>query len=256
MSIKELIKTIATLRSENGCPWDREQTHETLFPYLIEEVYEAIDAYQKGPLSFAEELGDILLQIVLHSQIAKEKGDFDFEKVAHLVNQKMIRRHPHVFGDTKADKTEEVLQNWEDIKIQEKGGKNKNKSVIGGIPTQFPALLKAFRLGEKASSVGFDWKKPKDVMLKVKEEINELEEAMQNDDMQHREEEFGDLLFSLANLARHLNINAELACNRTNNKFIERFQKVESMMAEEDKQFKDLNQDELEVFWERAKKSK
>lgn len=252
MSIQDLLETIKTLRSKDGCPWDRQQTHASLFPYLIEETYETIEAFDIGQEAFAEELGDVLLQIVMHCQIAEEAGQFNFADVAGIVNKKMIHRHPHVFGAVQASTPKEVLQNWEQIKLAEKPGQ-KIKSILDGVPTHFPALLKAERLGEKASGVGFDWDNPHSVIEKVEEEVGELREAIQNKTADAIKSEFGDLLFSLANLARHLDVSAEIACHSTNQKFITRFKQMESLVKETNQTLKDLSAEQLEKLWETVK---
>ena len=197
---ERLVSIMQTLRSENGCPWDREQTHETLRPYLIEEAYEVLDAIDaKDDSELKVELGDLLLQVVFHAQLAREDDRFTIDDVAEAVSEKLIRRHPHVFGDVKADTSDQVLTNWEKIKQNEKG--NRNKSVLDGLPSHLPALLKAFRIQEKVARVNFDWEDVREVFGKVREEIAELEEAHAGRDQQSLEEEFGDLLFSMVNLA-------------------------------------------------------
>ena len=229
-NFEKLVSIMETLRSDKGCPWDREQTHESLRPYLIEEAYEVLDAIDtKDDNELKIELGDLLLQVVFHAQLAHEEGRFSIEDVSGAVTEKLIRRHPHVFGDVKADTSDQVLENWEKIKQREKGpGK---KSVLDGLPSQLPALLKAFRIQEKVSRVNFDWQDVKEVFGKVREEIYELEEAHDSTDQAAQEEEFGDLLFSMVNLARHLKITPEDALRFTNEKFIKRFNYIEEKMA-------------------------
>ncbi len=251
MSIHHLLKTVQKLRSKNGCPWDLEQTHESLFPYLIEEAYEVIESYNQDPHNFKEELGDLLLQIVLHCQISSEAQLFNFNDVANSVNKKMIRRHPHVFADKKVCGSSDVLENWENIKLNEETSSKAPKSLLSGVPKQLPALLKAYRIGEKVANIGFDWNKPSEVFGKIKEEIFELEEALKKGSLKEIEMEFGDLLFSLVNLGRHLDVNAEIACDKSNQKFIKRFTKMIEIAKKTDLHSYSLA--ELEDLWSKAK---
>ncbi len=252
-NFEKLVSIMETLRSDKGCPWDREQTHESLRPYLIEEAYEVLDAIDtKDDNELKIELGDLLLQVVFHAQLAHEEGRFSIEDVSGAVTEKLIRRHPHVFGDVKADTSDQVLENWEKIKQREKGpGK---KSVLDGLPSQLPALLKAFRIQEKVSRVNFDWQDVKEVFGKVREEISELEEAHDSTDQAAQEEEFGDLLFSMVNLARHLKITPEDALRFTNEKFIKRFNYIEEKMALNGESMDDATMERLDLLWEEAKR--
>ena len=252
-NFEKLVSIMETLRSDKGCPWDREQTHESLRPYLIEEAYEVLDAIDtKDDNELKIELGDLLLQVVFHAQLAHEEGRFSIDDVSAAVTEKLIRRHPHVFGDVKADTSDQVLENWEKIKQREKGpGK---KSVLDGLPSQLPALLKAFRIQEKVSRVNFDWQDVKEVFGKVREEISELEEAHDSTDQAAQEEEFGDLLFSMVNLARHLKVTPEDALRFTNEKFIKRFNYIEEKMALNGESMDDATMERLDLLWEEAKR--
>lgn len=235
------------------CPWDKKQTIESLRHLTIEETYELSDAILKNdPDELKKELGDILLHIVFYARIASETGQFDITDVMNSLCEKLIFRHPHIYGDVKADTDEQVKQNWEKIKQKEKGG---NKTVLSGVPESMPALLKAYRIQEKARAVGFDWEEPEQVLDKVKEEINELEEEVKNKTAAEKiEDEFGDVLFSLINYARFLNINPEDALEKTNRKFIKRFTYMEQKIKEQGKQISDCSLAEMDVFWNEAKK--
>jgi tetrapyrrole methylase family protein / MazG family protein len=245
-----LVEVMRRLRGERGCPWDREQNHDTLKPYLIEETYEVLDAIDKKNDAFLkEELGDLLLQIVFHAQIAAEEGRFTIDEVSGSIVEKLERRHPHVFGEVKVKGSDEVLKNWEQIKKEE--GK---KSVLSGVPAGLPSLLRARRVQEKAKRVGFDWTSIDGVMEKVVEEIRELKEAAERGDSSRVEEEFGDLLFTLVNFSRFLHIDAEDSLRRTIDRFTERFQKMERRAVERGK--KPLDQftlEEMDKLWEEAK---
>ncbi|SVB71988.1 uncharacterized protein METZ01_LOCUS224842 [marine metagenome] len=252
-NFENLISIMKTLRSDKGCPWDREQTHESLRPYLIEEAYEVLDAIDaKDDNELKIELGDLLLQVVFHAQLAHEEGLFSIDDVSSAVSEKLIRRHPHVFGDAKADTSDQVLTNWEKIKQSEKGpGK---KSVLDGLPSHLPALLKAFRIQEKVARVNFDWQDIKAVFGKIREEISELEEAHDSTDQAAQEEEFGDLLFSLVNLARHLKVTPEDALRFTNEKFIRRFNYIEEKMSLTSESMDDATLEQLDLLWDEAKR--
>ncbi len=252
-NFEKLISIMKTLRSDKGCPWDREQTHESLRPYLIEEAYEVLDAIDaKDDNELKIELGDLLLQVVFHAQLAHEEGLFSIDDVSSAVSEKLIRRHPHVFGDAKADTSDQVLTNWEKIKQSEKGpGK---KSVLDGLPSHLPALLKAFRIQEKVARVNFDWQDIKAVFGKIREEISELEEAHDSTDQAAQEEEFGDLLFSLVNLARHLKVTPEDALRFTNEKFIRRFNYIEEKMSLTGESMDDATLEQLDLLWDEAKR--
>jgi tetrapyrrole methylase family protein/MazG family protein len=246
---------MAKLRSKNGCPWDREQTHKSLLPYLIEEAYEVVDTIEAGDDErLKEELGDLLLQIIFHARIADEGGRFDIQEVIDHLNGKLKARHPHVFGKKKASSSEEVLRNWEHIKLSKQ--KDKNKSVLSGIPRHLPALLKAYRVQEKVSRVDFDWKNKEDVFSKIEEEIDELKKASIKKIKKRRvEDEMGDILFSWVNLARHLKINPEFALRRTIDKFVKRFNYIERQLKKRKIPLKEAGLPLLDSLWEEAKES-
>lgn len=246
----ELLAIVKKLRDpQGGCPWDLEQTHASLKPYVIEEAFEVVDAIDEGPQKLREELGDLLLQVVLHAQIASESHSFAIADVVQGISKKLVDRHPHVFGEKKVSGSGEVLKNWEKIKQEERKGK---ESVIDGVPRAMPSLLRAVRLGEKAARVGFDWAEANDVVAKVKEEVAEFCEASKESSKEHLTEEFGDLLFVLSQWARKLGINAEDALRVTNDKFTKRFKHME---ANAGKPLSDLSTQELERLWEQAKRA-
>ncbi len=231
------------------CPWDRKQTFETLRHLTIEETYELGDAIlEKDNDEIKKELGDLLLHIVFYAKIGSENKAFDIGDVAHGISEKLISRHPHIYGDIKADDADQVAKNWESIKLKE--GK---KSVLEGVPKSLPALVKAFRIQEKASGVGFDWSNTEGVLDKVKEELQELKAEVYQKNSTEIEAEFGDVLFSLINYARFLEINPESALERTNKKFIKRFNYIESKAIENGKSVNELSLDEMEAFWQEAK---
>lgn len=250
-----LVQTIAQLRNpQKGCPWDLKQTHASLKPFLIEESYEALEAIDSNnPKNLYDELGDVLLQVLLHAQIAQDAGQFDIGTVMQNLNEKMIRRHPHVFGETQVSGTEEVLKNWDAIKKTEKA---KPQSILDGIPTSLPALLRAEKISKRAVKVGFDWDKPQDVINKIKEELAELEEALQEKDFRHAEEEAGDFLFTIVNLLRQLKLAPEESLQTANNKFVKRFQSMEQMIKTDGLEPEKLNLQEWETYWQRAKKNR
>ena len=249
----ELVEVMEKLRSKNGCPWDREQSHESLKPYIIEETYEVLDAIDAGDdVELREELGDLLLQIVFHAQIASEQGRFTMDDVAASIVEKLKRRHPHVFGDVEVEDSRDVLRNWEEIKKQE--GKD---SVLEGVPAGLPALLKAQRIQEKVGRVGFDWEDIRGAFAKVHEEINEMDRAVEEGDRKEMEGEFGDILFSLVNVARFLNINAEESLRQTTKKISNRFRYIERRIAEKgDRPIEDYSLEELDALWDEAKPGK
>lgn len=250
----KLQEIIAVLRGPNGCPWDREQTHESLKKYLIEETYEVIDAINNGDIDhLIEELGDVLLQVMLHAQIGEDDGYFAIEDVIEVLSEKMIRRHPHVFGDRTAEDSAEVVRNWQEIKQQEKG--DKEESILEGISMSLPNLLRAYELQKKASKVGFDWQEIAPALAKVKEELEEFEAEItgQNNNMVDAKKEFGDILFAFVNVARFLNIHPEEALFETNEKFIRRFRYIERQVKESGKSFADFSLEELDEFWDEAK---
>jgi tetrapyrrole methylase family protein/MazG family protein len=249
---ERLVKIMRKLRAPDGCPWDREQTHKSLIPYMLEETYEVIDSIEDNDMEkLREELGDLLLQIVFHSQMASEKESFNVEDVARSISEKLINRHPHIFKEKAELTPDEVTQNWEQIKLKEKT--DKSESALSGIPRTAPALLRAFRLQQKAARFGFDWEKWEDVLDKTEEEIAELKVAIESDSADKIEEEIGDLLFSVVNLARFLKVDPETALNRMNKKFIERFQYVEKKLAKNGKSLNDSNLEEMDSFWNEAK---
>jgi tetrapyrrole methylase family protein/MazG family protein len=252
-NFKRLVEIIAALRGPDGCPWDKEQDHDSLKPYIVEEVYEVIGAIaDRDDEKLAEELGDLLSQIVMHAQLAKERGAFDIETVAEKIADKLTVRHPHVFGDKRNLTSEEVLHNWERIKHQ--NAKKDDYSVLQGVPPSLPALLKAYRVQEKVGRYGFDWKTSDEVVEKLKEEITEFENALKTGERARQEEEFGDLLFSLVNLGRHLQMQAEEALNMAVEKFIKRFQHIENRLRDKGKKLDDSNLDEMDALWEEAKR--
>lgn len=246
----EFVENIKKLRGPEGCPWDREQTIKSLKPYILEEVYEVIDAMESEEDDLKGELGDLLLQIVFQSIISEEKNKFTIKDVIEKINEKMIRRHPHVFQNKNLNiNTEEVLINWEKIKKEEKEHKNR-RSVLDGIPKSFPALLRAEKLQKKASKVGFDWENIDGVKNKVLEELNEFLQELGKNDEEKIEEEFGDLIFSMVNLARHLKINPEICLNKANKKFLRRFNYIEERINFSEK----VEMSEMEKLWNEAKK--
>ena len=248
----ELVKLMTRLRAPGGCPWDRKQTLPDLKAYVIEEAYEVVDAIdQDDRRALAEELGDFLLQAVFLAEITREEGTFDIYDSITAIHDKLVRRHPHVFGDVEANDAEQVLVNWEKLKQDER--KAENKSVLSGVPQSMPALLKASRLTEKAARVGFDWRRTEDVFDKIDEELAELREAVANGDTAHIHEEIGDLLFTVANIARKVNVNPEEALQSTNRKFMSRFGSMESRVRERGQNLDQLELEEMDKLWDEAK---
>ncbi len=244
---ENFVEVVRRLRKE--CPWDREQTHESIRYGLIEEAYEVVEAIDGNNLEeLKKELGDLLLHVVFHSSIAEEKGEFTLQAVIEDITEKLIRRHPHVFGDVQVSGPQEVKQNWEKIKLAE--GRH---SVVDGVPRELPALLRALRVQDKASKVGFDWEKKEDVWEKVKEELEELQHEAAAGNHERIEEEFGDLLFAIVNYARFLHTNPEYALRRTVDKFIERFQYIEAKLKEQGKDITKTSLAEMDKLWEEAK---
>ncbi|MCF3944464.1 nucleoside triphosphate pyrophosphohydrolase [Oceanobacillus alkalisoli] len=249
-----LVEVIAALRGPDGCPWDQKQTHESLRAHTIEEVYELIDAIdQEDDDNITEELGDLLMHVVLHSQIGADSGYFSIEDVILSATEKMIHRHPHVFGDVQVDSAAEVLTNWDALKQQEKG--KQRDSILEGIPKHLPALAKAAKIQQKAAKVGFDWAEAKDVWAKLEEEVKEVKAAITSGVAEDIEDEFGDVLFVLANLTRFYQINAEVALNRANRKFISRFTHIEQRIKRQGKRLEEATLDEMEAYWQEAKES-
>ncbi|GBE27314.1 MAG TPA: nucleoside triphosphate pyrophosphohydrolase [Bacteroidetes bacterium] len=246
-----LVSIMNRLRQPDGCPWDQEQTHRSLRRYLLEETYEVLETLDNEDFSeLKEELGDLLLQVVFHAQLAKEEGVFTIEDVIEGINAKLIRRHPNVFGDAVIDTAEEQTRNWELLKKEE--GRS---SAIQGVPKELPALLRAWRIQQKAAQVGFDWDDIADVWAKVEEELNELKEASQSGNPDEIEAEFGDVLFALVNLSRFLKLNPEDALRRTIRKFRTRFQKVEQELKSRGKSPEDSNLKEMDEIWNLIKKN-
>jgi tetrapyrrole methylase family protein/MazG family protein len=249
---ERLVQVMARLRAPGGCPWDREQTRESLKAFLIEEAYEVLEALDRGGSeALQEELGDLLLQVVFHAQIAAELGEFTMKEVLAGVTDKLIRRHPHVFGEGRAETAAEVLSTWERLKQAERGGP-KEVSALTGVPKTLPALLRAQRLQDKAARVGFDWGETAQVLEKVEEEFAELKVAM-GQGAEATEAELGDLLFSLVNLARFHNLNAEEALRKCIEKFTRRFRHIETVIAERGKSLMESSLEEMDALWEEAK---
>lgn len=252
-SFSELVDIMALLRSENGCPWDREQDHQSLKRYLIEETYEVLEAIDLGDRKkLCEELGDLLLQIVFHGRIAEEEGTFNIEDVITGISRKMILRHTHVFGEDKAETADEVIDNWEAIKKKEKGIK-KQTDVLKDVPSNLPALMRSYKVQQKAAQVGFDWDNTGDVFKKIYEEIKELEDVYESKNMDRITDEMGDVFFSLVNLSRFLKVQPELALTDTTNKFIKRFQYIEEESAKAGKRLEDMSLAEMDELWNKAK---
>lgn len=250
----ELVQIMARLRGENGCPWDREQTHASIKPYLLEETYEVLESIDENdPAKLEEELGDLALQVVFHAQMADEAGLFTIADVLRGINEKLRRRHPHIFGDVKADTAQEVLFNWEQIKKLEREKAQGRASVLDGVPRELPALLRAHRLQEKASRVGFDWNEARQVFQKVEEELAELRAAMENEQPDRMEAELGDLLFSLVNLGRFIAVNPEDALRKTIARFIARFQYIEEELARRGAAPGQVTLEEMDALWAEAK---
>lgn len=248
-ALGRLIDTLDVLRVK--CPWDAKQTNESLRPNTVEEVFELAQALlDDDAAEIKKELGDVLLHVLFYSKIASETDRFDFADVADAINEKLIFRHPHVFGEVKADDAEAVSRNWEQIKLKEKGG---NRSVLAGVPRALPALVKSYRIQEKAANVGFDWEKREDVWAKVSEELGEVGQAIASGEQGDIEAEFGDLLFSVVNAARLFGVNPENALERTNRKFISRFNHVEERARENGRELRDMTLAEMDEYWNEAK---
>lgn len=254
-SILSLMRLIETLRGENGCPWDREQTPRSISVYLTEELYELIDAIEADDSQrVCEELGDVLFHILFIARIYEESGRFDIGRVADLNTAKMTRRHPHVFGHDRVENTRQIRKRWHEIKKEEKkhspGG-----SILDSVPVQLPALMRAYRLSERAASVGFDWADIPGVMGKVKEEWEELQKASADNDRAQVAAEFGDLLFTLVNLARFVRVHPETALTASTRKFEERFRRLEKIVTEQGREVSGMSQAELDAIWERIKRN-
>lgn len=249
---EDLVALMARLRAEGGCPWDREQTLESLKPFVIEEAYEVVDAIDRGDMNdLREEVGDHLLEAVFVSQIAAEEGHFTIDEAITAIHDKLVRRHPHVFSDVQAGTASEVLTNWEKQKNEER--KLEDKSILSGVPASLPGMLKASRITEKAARVGFDWERMDDIFEKIDEEVAELREAIARNDRREIEHELGDLLFTIANIARRIEVNPEEAVQSANRRFRSRFEHVEKRLRQEGRDFSDSNLQEMEALWSEAK---
>lgn len=252
---KDLVEIMALLRSENGCPWDREQTHESLKKYLIEETYEVLEAVDLGDKEkLAEELGDLLLQIVFHAEIGKQGGIFDIDDVINKICLKMIRRHPHVFGSGSAGTPDEVVENWEAIKKREKGLKSYT-GILKDVPSNLPALMRSYKVQQKAAQVGFDWDDIEDVFSKVDEEIQELRDVYNSKNVERITDELGDVFFALVNLSRFLKVQPEIALTGTVKKFIQRFEYIEQESIKAGKKLEKMSLPEMDELWNEAKKN-
>ncbi len=252
-TFEELVEIMARLRGEKGCPWDKQQTHESLKPYLIEESHEVIEAIDsKDPKHLTEELGDLLLQVIFHAELAREKGDFSIEEVLRGLVEKLKSRHPHVFGDLEVHTAEEVLRNWEKNKMKEKEGSR--ESYLDGVPPSLPALMRAQKIQKKASKIGFDWTQKEEVVAKFEEEWKEFKEAVQSQSREEIEEEVGDLFFTLVNLARTLKHDSEQLLRRSTEKFILRFKTMEQEAKKTGLLLENLTSEEMNQLWLLAKK--
>lgn len=271
-TFSDLVELMDRLRSPGGCPWDREQTYATLAPMLLEEAYEAFDALEEArqgrPASLREELGDLLFQITFFARVAKERGEFNIDDVIQEVHEKMVRRHPHVFGEIQAGDSAEVLRNWEAIKAEEKRaagkttGETAGGSILDGVSTKAPALMEAHQISTKVARVGFDWANVDQIFDKLQEEVEELRVAIEEhkasaDEADHVRvrEEIGDMLFVVTNIARQLNVEPEAALKLANRKFRQRFAHIEKRLREQNRKFEDTNLNELEELWQEAKRA-
>ncbi|MBL7224860.1 MAG: nucleoside triphosphate pyrophosphohydrolase [Desulfobacteraceae bacterium] len=253
-AIRSLVELVARLRGPGGCPWDAKQTDSTIKIYLLEEAYEVLDALEgSAPREVCSELGDLLFQILFLAQLASERGEFDFNEVVEGITEKMTRRHPHVFGNTRVESAEDVSSNWVKIKRAEKGKPKNTSFLLQSIPSGLPALLRAHRLSERASKVGFDWTNRGEIWAKVQEEVEELGSAINDGDQEGIVEEMGDLLFSLTNLARHSGANAENLLRKGNQKFLERFEKMEARLAHSGIGLEEATMDQMNRAWEDVK---
>jgi MazG family protein len=261
-SFDELVAVMAKLRAPGGCPWDHEQTYASLAQYLLEEAYETFDAIQEADgtgdtTNLREELGDLLLQVVFHSTIGAERGDFAIDDVVEGVTKKLILRHPHVFGDKNFARAEDVLDNWDQLKADERAASGKverqNESILDEVPIHFPALLEGLKLTKRAAKTGFDWENASQIFDKLDEEIGELRSAIKRGDTENVGEEIGDLLFVVLNLARHLDVEPETALKKTNRKFRQRFSFIEERLKEAGRKPEDAELSELDALWDKAK---
>ncbi|MFN2501439.1 MAG: nucleoside triphosphate pyrophosphohydrolase [Pyrinomonadaceae bacterium] len=261
----ELVSVMSTLRAPGGCPWDHEQTYDSLAQYLIEEAYETFDAIQEADqngetANLREELGDLLLQVVFHSTIGTERGDFTVDEIINGVTKKLVLRHPHVFGDKKLAGARDVLDNWDQLKAEERKASGKAEktagSILDDVPIHFPSLLEAVKLTKKAATVGFDWENADQIFAKLDEEIRELKNAIANGDVENAAEELGDLLFVVANLARHLEVEPETALKKTNRKFRQRFKFIEDELKQKGVSLEGANLKKMDELWEQSKTTK
>jgi len=252
LQLERLRAIMHRLRAPGGCPWDAEQTHESIIPNLIEEAYETIDTIQRGDHEhLKEELGDLLLQVVFHAEIAEEAGRYNLNDIARGISDKLVRRHPHVYGQSDATDADAVLKQWDDIKRGEKG--DERKPYLHGVGKGLPGIIKAAKLQKKAAKVGFDWPDQAGVIAKLKEELAELEEAIESGDEEHAAEELGDLLFSAVNLARFRKLDPEVLMTRANNKFEDRFAKMEASLSDQGLNIEDASLEQMEAAWQAAK---
>jgi len=252
-ALSKLIQITDTLMGEDGCPWDKVQTRESLKPYLVEETYEVLEALDENdPDKIKDELGDLLYQILFHSKISSLKGEFDFRDVIDNLSEKMVRRHPHVFKDAKLSTPDQVIEQWEDIKKKEKN-KTNQKSILDSIPINLPSLIRAQKIQKKAAKEGFDWEKINDVFDKLDEEILEFKEAVLAKKNMDIQSEIGDIIFVITNISKFYKIDAEEALRSTNNKFIKRFHYIEQKIEEKGKTLKDSSLEEMEHYWQEAK---
>lgn len=252
-TFSDLLDIMKLLRSENGCPWDREQTHESIKKYLIEETYEVLEVIDLNDKKrLCEELGDLLLQIVFHAQIAREEDTFSIDDVITGICRKMVLRHTHVFGEAKAETADDVLVNWEEIKKKEKGIESQT-GILKDVPSNLPALMRSYKVQQKASQVGFDWDNVEDVLKKVDEEIVELKDVYKSKDVERINDEIGDILFSVVNLSRFLKVQPELALTGSINKFIKRFEYIETEGKKEGKNLEDMSLEEMDKLWNKSK---
>lgn len=255
-AFQQLVELMATLRGPAGCPWDRKQTPESLKPFMVEECYEVLEALEGGtPDKVRDELGDLLFQIVFHARIAEEAGQFTMDDVIAAIHDKMVRRHPHVFGGDKLSTDKEVLSNWEEIKRKEKGHEDR-KSILEGVPQELPSLLRAHRLQERAARVGFDWAHLNEALPKLDEEIDEFKQSLKSEDAEKIEEELGDVFFTLVNISRFLGVNPEEAHRKTISKFIRRFRYIEEHAEQAGRSLNDMTLEEMEKLWQEAKDGK
>lgn len=255
-NMDDLVAIIKVLRAPGGCPWDREQTHESIKKNFIEETYEVVEAINKqSPDMLREELGDVLLQIVLHSEMESENGNFSFDDVVNDIVQKLVVRHPHVFGEVVANNTAEALNSWDAVKLKTKGQKNQTESMLS-VPRELPALMRAQKIQHKAAKIGFDWDNVGGAVDKLYEEIDELKTAMEQGKRLDIEDEFGDVLFSCVNIARFIDVDSEEALTASTDKFMSRFSLVEQMASEQGIDMKSSSIEELDRLWDKAKKIK